>query len=89
MGEDGTLRPDEPVSRAGALKILLQAFRIEPASSSIDNPFTDVPVDAWFASYVESAVAAGMISGFGDGTFRPGEPMTRAGAVKILYELLQ
>lgn len=87
---DGSMRPDDPVNRAEALKILLNASRIEPAAGSgATIGFSDVMVDAWFAPYVQSAQELTVIEGYPDGTFRPGQPITRAEAAKIILFLLR
>ncbi len=44
----------------------------------------DVPVGYWAAPAIGSLLAAGVVSGFPDGTFRPGEAVTRAEFVKML-----
>lgn len=49
-----------------------------------DNPFTDVPAGQWYTNAVIWAAANGIVSGFGDGTFRPNEPATRAQAAVML-----
>lgn len=87
---DGFFRPDHPVTRAEALKMLLRATRLVPLPEEIEPiSFTDVPSDAWFRTYVEQAFAMRLIEGYGDGTFRPHNSITRAEAAKIIdYALL-
>jgi hypothetical protein len=46
--------------------------------------FADVPASDWAFPYVETAVARGVLSGYPDGTFRPGAPLTRAQLTKML-----
>jgi sugar lactone lactonase YvrE len=50
------------------------------------NPtsFSDVAGDAWYKTYVEKLVGKGIISGYSDGTFRPGASVTRAEFSKML-----
>ena len=45
--------------------------------------FADVPKDAWYFDYVETAAEAGILSGKGDGRFAPDDNITVAEAVKI------
>ena len=87
--DDSTFRPDDPVNRAEALKMLLLAAGI-PASGeqTIETSFTDVPADAWFKSYVDEGVELGVIEGYEDSTFRPDQPITRAEAAKIVQLLM-
>lgn len=93
---DGYFRPDSPVTRAEALKMLLRATRLKPLPDELEPiSFSDVPHDAWFTLYIEHAFALRLIEGYpatGSGqtaTFRPDAPITRAEAAKIIeYALL-
>jgi hypothetical protein len=43
-----------------------------------DTPtFSDVDADYWALDYIEYAVAAQVVAGYGDGTYRPEEPVDR------------
>jgi N-acetylmuramoyl-L-alanine amidase len=46
--------------------------------------FKDVPSSHWAYGPIEQAAEQGWIGGFPDGTFRPGEPVTRAQAVSMI-----
>ena len=46
--------------------------------------FSDVSSAGWAAPYIDTLLAAGAMSGYPDGTFRPDQPMTRAEFVKVL-----
>jgi hypothetical protein len=46
--------------------------------------FSDVQPGSTFYSYVETLFNAGVISGYGDGTFRPGNEVTRGQLAKII-----
>lgn len=82
---DGTFRPDDPINRAEALKILLLTANLHPIPHSGALPFSDVSPNEWFTSFIEKALAYQLIEGYGDGTFRPEQPITRAEAAKITY----
>lgn len=84
---DGTFRPTAPVSRAEALKMILQTFE----TSILRHPdisFSDVPHDAWFFPYLQQAVALELIRGYPDGTFRPQARVTLGEFAKILALML-
>lgn len=53
------------------------------------GPFKDVPADYWAAKEIEAVRAAGLMGGREDGTFGPGEPVTRAQLAVILAKLLK
>jgi hypothetical protein len=80
---DGTFRPANNVTRGQLAKITVLARNwdlLEPATPT----FTDVSPESAFFTYVETAVEKGIIAGYGDGTFRPGNDATRAQLAKIV-----
>lgn len=86
--DDDTFRPDEPITRAAALKILLAASGIELKNIDTSKNFPDVKPDDWFAIYTAFAKERGIISGYaGDNTFRPGAFITRAEVCKIAIKI--
>jgi hypothetical protein len=74
---DGTFGPDELLTRAQATKMLViwQNLPVSEPTATDPSPFADV--DDFYADYVTAATAAGWVSGFPDGTFRPSTPLTR------------
>jgi hypothetical protein len=77
---DGTYRPDASVTRAQMAIFLLKArhgqgYTPPLASGTV---FTDVPANHWAAAWIEQLYREGITSGYGDGTYRPGNPVTRA-----------
>src|SRR3954447_13879508 len=46
--------------------------------------FSDVCPGDWFSDYVTGLAALGAISGYGDGTFRPNNTITRGQAMKVI-----
>jgi len=81
---DGTFRPDAPVTRAEAVKILMNTTDLPKVDTYKEQFFTDVPLFEWYAPYVHQAATYGLVSGYGDGTFRPSQPMTRAEMAKMI-----
>jgi len=81
---DSTFRPDQGVNRVETLKILLTGFNYEITGEKGSSDFTDVDYESWYAPYVEAAFDWGYISGYGDGTFKPGQPVNRVEFLKIL-----
>ncbi len=91
--EDGTYQPGAKINRAEFLKIVMGGAALE---NEIENEggdsvpcFTDVSTDAWFAPYICGAKNAGVISGYPDGTFKPGQEVNLAEALKIIVEANQ
>lgn len=79
---DGTFRPGAAINRAEFLKIIL-AGRGTALQDSGEHCFPDVR-DEWFAPYVCSAKAEGIIGGYPDGQFKPDRRITFVEAAKIL-----
>ena len=86
--DDGTFGPENPVSRAAALKILLEAADQEIPDTVSQRLFNDVPLDAWFAPYVTAGVQSGIISTV-NATFRPGDTLNRAEVAKMIVEVFE
>ncbi len=83
--EDGSFRPDQPVTRAEALKILLLCFEI-PLSDAAADLFSDVYATDWHVTYVSTAYDQGIVNGYPDGSFRPNAEINRAEIAKIILE---
>ncbi|HBB02778.1 MAG: oligopeptide ABC transporter substrate binding protein [Candidatus Peregrinibacteria bacterium GW2011_GWF2_38_29] len=81
--EDGTFKPDNPVSRAEFLKIIVLSSGYDLNSTSSIS-FKDVPENAWYTPYVKKAASEGIIAGYKDGTFRPAQSINQAEALKII-----
>ncbi len=69
-----TFAPNDNVTRAEFAKILVGAFGIETGASADLN---DVDSSAWYAPYVGACYAAGIITGYDDGSFKPNNNVTR------------
>jgi hypothetical protein len=85
---DGTFRPAANTTRGQLAKIVVLAEQW-PLVTPAQAHFSDVPPDSPFYMFVETAVARGIISGYADHTFRPGNPATRGQIAKIVYNALQ
>ncbi|PSN18506.1 nitrous oxidase accessory protein, partial [filamentous cyanobacterium CCP5] len=76
--EDGSFRPDFPMTRAEYAALLVKAFDPQPQRSP--QAFSDVPSGHWGHAAISQAYQAGFLSGFPDGTFAPNHPMVRVQA---------
>lgn len=68
--------PNASITRAEFAAILVRSLGLS-ASTNMTADFSDVAQDDWFADAVATAVQAGLIEGYGDGTFRPNVEITR------------
>jgi glucose/arabinose dehydrogenase len=76
---DGTYRPKEFVTRAQIAAFIIRALDGgDPAGTCVSPPFSDVPEDHLFCRHIEDLKNRGILSGFGDGTYRPAVTVNRA-----------
>ncbi|OXM13211.1 S-layer homology domain-containing protein [Paenibacillus herberti] len=80
---DGKLRPDQPVKRSELAALINRAFGKE-ATAAPALAFKDVKKESWDYSTVATAVYAGYVNGYEDGTFRPSGKVTRQEAAVML-----
>lgn len=81
---DNTFRPDQPVVRAEATKIVMEPLH-QFFEEVHENPFPDVSPDLWFAKYVQKAKNDGIISGDGvTGNFEGAREVNLVEYLKIL-----
>ncbi|MEK0316487.1 carbohydrate binding domain-containing protein [Cohnella sp. 56] len=80
--ENGTFRPDQPVTRAEWIAQLWRVMGWKSGSGSAK--FKDVKQGAWYADAVNAAAQAGIAEGFADGSFRPDRAVTREEAAVLL-----
>ena len=81
---DGTFKSDQKVNRAEFLKMLYETMNIDVEEVKDVDPFTDVPKDEWYTNYVRKAYLDGVIDGYSDRSFRPGQTINFAEAAKII-----
>ena len=89
--EDGTMRPNNPISRQEVAVITSKILKLD-SSTSLEqvNRFSDSnEIAAWSRNAVAAMVKVGCMSGYPDGTFKAAYPMTRAEACVILYNAAQ
>ena len=76
-GGGGGGAPEEPVTPPES----------KPQEPAWVNPYTDVSQDAWYYASVEYVSSNGIMNGYADGTFRPGQQLSRAHLAQLLYNL--
>jgi hypothetical protein len=84
---DGTFRPNNPVTRGQLCKMIVLG-REWPPSYPLTPSFSDVPRGSTFYGYIEAARERLVVSGYADGTFRPGNSATRGQLAKMLHTAL-
>lgn len=90
---DGTFRPTTGLTRDAMAAFVHRLGEHQDWRDAADAPecttapFPDVPTDHPFCREIAWLVDAGVASGFGDGTFRPGDPVDRKSAAAFLHRL--
>ena len=83
--EDGSFRPDAPVTRAEFAAIASRFEKLTQGSKS----FTDVPDTHWAVRYINFAATRGWVTGYEDGSFKPEHSITRAEVAAVTCRLLE
>lgn len=80
---DSTFRPNNPATRGQFAKMIVtgEGWALDTSGGP---HFTDVPPSSTFYDYIETAFHHGIISGYADGTFRPGTNITRGQITKLI-----
>lgn len=81
--EDGTFRPNEPVTREQFVQIIVSAFKLKNGKNATIN-FTDVNSDDWYYDAICAAYENGIINGVSEDEFGVGGYITRQDAATIL-----
>ena len=81
---DGSFRPAAPITRAEFVTMLSKFTGVDSGNIS----FSDVSEGHWAYGYIVSAATKGWIGGYANGTFRPGQNITRAEAARVTNVLL-
>jgi len=82
--DDGTFRPNNPVTRAEALKMILTSAQATIEGSS-ETEFSDVPADAWFGTFVRTGRNLKIVNGYGNtGKFGPNDRVQKSQFLKML-----
>ena len=83
--DDGTIRPNHNITRAEVATIFYRLLtdRARAVYGTDVNSFRDVSAGSWYNEAVSTLSSMGILNGYGDGTFKPNEPITRAELTSI------
>ena len=87
--EDGTLRPNNSITRAQCVTMLYRLLDADVRDRVFTkyNSFSDVDESAWFNKAASSMARGGYVNGYTDGTFGGQRSITRAEFVAILVRM--
>ena len=78
--------PTTALTRAMAVQILYNLEgQPDLSSENLGYPYEDVDAQAWYGDAVYWARITGVATGYGDGTFQPGDSITRQEFAQMLY----
>jgi hypothetical protein len=88
--ENGNMNLAGNVTRAQFAKMMVAASAYKDSVSPTANssPFKDVKYTHWAASYILTAVKAGWVTGYTDGTYRPDNSVRLEEAVSAVLKML-
>lgn len=86
--EDGSFCPERNISREELAAVLARVLKLkDPSGPGV--VYTDSSeVSDWARNSVAAAFAAGLVSGYPDGTFKPKRDVTRAECAAMVYRAL-
>lgn len=81
----GNFNPNNTVTRAQTAAFLCRLLGIEDtAKEKRATSFSDVPESYWASGYIAAIADMGIISGYGNGEFKPNNSVTYAQIIKML-----
>lgn len=91
--EDGTVRPDTPITREEAMTVLARICPLYPASEETLTAlfsFDDAAsISDWAFSSVARVFGASYITGYPDNTLRPKDNITRGEAIALIARVME
>ena len=83
----GSFRPNDTVTRAEFVKMIVTAFKLAETGST--TGFGDVKASDWYAPYVATGVANGLVKGISDTYFGANDKITRQDLAVLCYRASQ
>ena len=79
-GPDGTVRPNDSMTRAGVATIFFRLLKdsVRDANLLTSNTYTDVPGGHWANTAISTMTGLDIVRGYDAAAFGPGDPITRA-----------
>ena len=84
---DGYFRPNQDMTRAEFSAVIVRIMGQRDAMVTATSSFTDVS-GHWGEAYINVAYQLGWVRGYGDGTFRPNQLITRAEVAALVNRAL-
>lgn len=91
----GNFAPEGQVTRAQMATLMVKMLRGSQFNADgykgEENPFSDTAdfEGGWAEGYISACYEMGVVAGYGDGTFRPGQPVNTAEALTMLINAMK
>ena len=82
LGLNGKFQPNDTLTRAEAVTMVGRAIGLN--GTKTETSFSDVGKSSFASGYIQSAVKAGIVSGYSNGTFKPNAEVTRGEMALII-----
>ncbi|MRN55418.1 5'-nucleotidase C-terminal domain-containing protein [Paenibacillus monticola] len=82
-----TFSPSQSVTRAEFAALITRSLGLATVNGG--TAYSDVSSSAWYADGINTAMAAGLISGYTDGSFKPSSPITRQEMAAVLARAIK
>ncbi len=86
---DGTVKPEGNLTRAEAAAIIARCSADFDENMTYVANFSDVKTDSWYYNYVAFVSEKGIVTGYTEGDFRPGNNITRAEFTAMMQRFLE
>jgi len=87
---DGLFHPEQTINKVESLKMVLLQENHELPVSITDPPYSDVPVDAWYAPYAQVSKDRGLfLEDRKAGALNSDETLNRGDFAELIYRLLE
>jgi len=77
-------RGNNELNRAQAVKFIVNSLNLPDSEYSNNHHFDDVALSSWYSKYVSTAYDLGIVNGYSDGSFKPGQTVNKVEFVKML-----
>jgi len=85
---DGTIKPNNSITRAEIVKILVSAAGYEPSGKKASSFADNNKIPSWAMGYVITAAEKGIVKGYDGNEFRPSGLVTRAEMTVMIMRAL-
>lgn len=86
-GNNGTIRPNDEISRQEFAIVMCRAFNIAPLTGNTEF-VDDEAIESWAKPYVKALSSKGYIKGLENHKFGPKKPISRAAVVKLIDNIV-